>query len=103
MCSQVSNIQLRNEMAFKNTSLKQSKKGLKMLLARMFQFVIRFFFFSSDNQMSLRHRVSKGKCPRGYHSREVELPLWETLTLGVQLTFFFLLQLTIHFTVSKDS
>lgn len=102
MCSQVSNIQLRNEMAFKNTSLKQSKKGLKMLLARMFQFVIRFFFFP-DNQMSLRHRVSKGKCPRGYHSREVEPPLWETLTLGVQLTFFFLLQLTTHFTVSKDS
>ena len=56
MCSQVSNIQLRNEMAFKNTSLKQSKKGLQMLLARMFQFVIRFFF-SPDNQMSLRHRV----------------------------------------------
>lgn len=56
MCSQVSNIQLRNEMALENTSLKQSKKGLKMLLAGMFQFVIKIFFFA-DNQMSLRHRV----------------------------------------------
>lgn len=59
MCSQVSNIQLRNEMALENTSLKQSKKGLKMLLAGMFQFVIKIFFFA-DNQMSLRHRVFYG-------------------------------------------